>query len=361
MADSAAILTDEGGDVTEEQESKAIVRASDELTSVAGVARYAINNDHRLVPMIATQSALALDRAAVAHYTLVIRNRYLEATAFPFQDFVVDILERRHPGDFDRVRPTGRIGDRKCDGRIRSSNTIIACYGPRQMGVTEVIQKTRSDFDGALREWPNMKIFRFVHNDPAGLGPDVVKALDELRDAHPDVVIEVWGFNELKQEALRLSEADLIELYGYAPSATEQVTIASLLPVVEHVGRVPAPTVASVRAVPPYKVAYNELGEDVQVLLGVGMRKVDVVRKYFDEYHDPKLGDEVAEALRQHYEAYRDRGLGQDEIFSELQVLASGSQGLHQGAAHQNAVYAVLAFFFEECDVYEEPPEGWTP
>lgn len=346
--------------MTDEQDNQAIVPVGD--AALDGVAfGVLVDSDHRTTHVLARRAAIVLDRGALAHYALVMRNRYLEATAFAFQDFVVDILERRHPGDFDRVRPTGNIGDRKCDGRIRSSSTIIACYGPRQMVPTEVVRKIKSDFAGALKQWPDMKGWRFVHNDRDGLGPDVVKALDGLQADHPEVKIEVWGFNELKQEALRLSESDLIELYGYPPGGTEQVTIASLIPVIEHVGRLATPAATAVRAVPPNKVAYNELSDDVQALLGIGMRKVDVVRKYFDEYHDPKLGDEVAEALRRHYEEYRERGLSPDEIFGELQSIASGSSGLHQGAAHQNAVYAVLAFYFEECDVFEEPPEDWTP
>ena len=46
-----------------------------------------------------------------------------------FQDFFSTVMSRVHGDDFVRVRPMGQIGDKGCDGYLRSSGQVFACYG----------------------------------------------------------------------------------------------------------------------------------------------------------------------------------------------------------------------------------------
>ena len=79
------------------------------------------------------------------------------------------------------------------------------------------------------------------------------------------------------------------------------------------------------------------------------MSRVDLVRMYFRV--QPGKRDEIAESFRYRYDKVRSDGLSPDEIFVELQRHASGD-GI-PSPSRQSATLAVLAFLFEECDIFE--------
>jgi len=79
------------------------------------------------------------------------------------------------------------------------------------------------------------------------------------------------------------------------------------------------------------------------------MTRVDLVAKYVRL--KPTLQDKLAEAFRTEYGRLRNLDLSPDEIFSRLQHFAGGN--IIPTPATQAAVLAVLAFFFEECEIFE--------
>ncbi len=113
-----------------------------------------------------------------------------------------------------------------------------------------------------------------------------------------------------------------------------------------------------IRPVSPAKLQANALSASVQTLLTAGMTKSDAVGRLFHQWHDPTYGDSIAEAFRRKYEELRNSGLLPDLIFAELQAFAGG---VPRGAPkHEAAVLAVLAFLFEECDIFESSRDGTT-
>ena len=85
----------------------------------------------------------------------------------------------------------------------------------------------------------------------------------------------------------------------------------------------------------------------------MGARKSKLVKKLFAEWHDPKLGDRIATAFRSKYEDLRSANVLADEAFFELWKFAGG--GSRSSIELEAAVLAVLAFLFEECDIFEAP------
>ena len=62
-----------------------------------------------------------------------------------------NILARgEYSGDFQRVRPWGRAGDRKNDGWLPSKRILFQVYAPNEMAASEAINKIEEDFHGAL-------------------------------------------------------------------------------------------------------------------------------------------------------------------------------------------------------------------
>ncbi|GAB4355668.1 MAG: hypothetical protein Kow0060_07790 [Methylohalobius crimeensis] len=189
-----------------------------------------------------------------------------------------------------------------------------------------------------------------MHNSKLGLAPDITAKLVELDGAGPPTVVS-WGFEELRQVVFELAPAELASLFGPAPGRRDMVNLGldSLLPVLDHIAAMEPNPDPDLRPPPADKIDRNMLSEHVAILLRAGMSRVDLVRRYFRL--QPGRKDEIAESFRHRYDEVRSDGLTPDEIFADLQRHAAGD-GV-PSPSRQSAALAVLAFFFEECDIFE--------
>jgi hypothetical protein len=295
-----------------------------------------------------------VDPISRAFYELRFELAFLKTKGDAFQDFFSSIMEKVHPADFQRVRPWGRIGDWKNDGYLRSERTLFQIYAPNEMTSAEAIRKIDQDFAGALPYWKDyFATWVFAHNARIGLGPEITERLLSLGRTHAHLKVIPWGYEELRQRAFRLAEAELASLFGPAPTqrGMDLLGIPELRPVLEHIPRLPPPTDADLRPVPQDKLSLNLLSDHVATLLKAGMRRSLLVRRYFDARPDPTERDAVAQAFHVKYQELRRAHNAPDDIFVALQHYVDAAQA--QPAHRQEAVYAVLAYFFEECDIFE--------
>ena len=295
-----------------------------------------------------------IDPVTRSFYEMAFKVAFMEKKADEFQSFFSSIMEKRYPADFIRVCPWGKAGDRKNDGYLASKRTLFQCYAPNEITAAACVAKINKDFAGALPFWQQyFDVWAFVHNSRDGLGPDVTAKLLELRRAHAPLVVTHWGFEELRQETMGLGEADLASLLGPAPSRQGLISLGldDLVPVLDHIARLPPVAEPDLRPVPADKLQRNLLSDAVGELLRAGMSRADLVHKYFKL--KPTLQDELAEAFRSKYQDLRRTAASPDDIFAALQRFAGGDLVPSPGV--QNAVLASLAFFFEKCDIFERP------
>ena len=292
-----------------------------------------------------------------AYYEKCFEVSFLVKRGNEFQDFFSEIMEKRYPSDFVRVRPWGNVGDRKNDGYLKSARTLFQVYAPNEMKAREAISKIREDFDGAIPYWEkHFDIWVFVHNSRAGLGPDVTRTLLDIDRTNPQIKVDQWGFGELRREVFELSEIDLALLLGPAPNMNNilQLGFASLQNVLSAIARESPSPDPDIRPIPPDKLSANALSHHTETLLNAGMIRADLVGEFFDRWHDPTLGNEIAEAFNREYERLRSQNLLPDRIFYQLWIFAGG---VERGTPdHEAAVLAVLAYLFEKCEIFEESP-----
>ncbi len=283
--------------------------------------------------------------------------RFLLAKGSTFQDLFSSLMELGHPGDFQRVRPWGSAGDRKNDGYLRTQRILFQVYGPNEMSAAAAIAKIDEDFHGALPYWePYFDTWAFVHNCHDGLSPQITAKLLELNAGYPPTTLP-WGYAELRQELFRMPDDDIAALLGPAPTrrTIQQIGMQDLQPLIDQLGRLPATQEPDLRPVPPDKLSLNMLSDSVAALLRVGMTRADLVDRYFRQHHDPTYRDDVAEKFRRRYDHLRSEGLSPDRVFDGLRVYVGGS--MLQTAEHDAAALAILAYFFESCDIFERPIE----
>ena len=269
-------------------------------------------------------------------------------------------MEKGYPGgDFMRVRPFGSAGDRKNDGYLRSRRTLFQVYAPSEMRESEAVQKIKEDFHGAFPYWrEHFDHWVFVHNDQKGLGPGITKTLLDLDKEQEGVDVRAWGFNELREEVFRLRDEDVGALLGPAPSPKDFAQLGFdklrvVLLAIAPLDFLPEPDLSPV---PREKVEINRLSRNTEILIQAGRRKSLLVGDFFARFPDPQYGDGVVERFQAKYQELRAEGREPDQIFADLMIFAGGDRVADTG--HQAAVLAVLAYLFDQCDIFERAAEG---
>ena len=287
-------------------------------------------------------------------YGLKFENAFLRDRGKAFETLFARIMAHAFPGDFQPVRPYGAKGDLKCDGFRASDGTVFQCYAPDAMKLESLLAKVGEDFPGALTHWSTrMRRWEFVHNDHRGLPAEAVRKLADLNEANPGVVLAVCGEAELRQVAMSLAIHQLEDLFGAVPSGRvlEKLNFEALRPVLLAIQRKEPDADPSLVAPSAAKLERNALSPDAAGLLRQGRRREQLVESFFAGWPDPDLGEEIAQAFRVRYQALKAAGLSPDDIFGELQAFAGGMTG---EPARQGAVLAVLSYFFERCDIFED-------
>lgn len=289
-----------------------------------------------------------------AYYESQFKIAFLTAKGEAFQTFFAKLMSLAHKGDFLPCRPWGNQGDRKNDGFLRSQRCLFQVYAPLELTAVEAKKKIQGDFDGAIEHWgTHFDRWVFVHNAHDGLPPHVIGLMLTLEQAH-GVRLESRSLEELLVEFRGLSDDDKASWFGPAPTdaTVAKLGFEDLQPVLDRLAAQTVPPDAEVMTVPMGKIEANALSEGEETILRLGMRKAPLVAQFLTRWHDETLGERLAGAFRNEYARLK-RERKDSEIFGALQSWAGGS-GLGS-PEHQVAVFAVMAYFFERCDIFEAP------
>jgi hypothetical protein len=160
----------------------------------------------------------------------------------------------------------------------------------------------------------------------------------------------------LLAEFRQLADGDIVAFLGPAPTRRDVVSVRveDVRRLLEHIALQPEPINADVRPVPASKLQHNQLSDAAATLLKAGMMRAEVVKKYLRGLADQTRYDRVAAAFKLRYEDLKAEGFAPDNILAHLQHFVAGD-GV-TSPAHQAATLAILAFFFEACEIFERPP-----
>lgn len=285
----------------------------------------------------------------------VFVNAFLRTKGNEFQTFFERLMGLAYKADFMACRPWGNRGDRKNDGFLRSERRLFQVYAPNEMTEAKAVAKIQEDFEGAKSYWgKHFDKWVFAHNAVDGLPPHVQKVLLDFQAQNSGIAVEPWGMEEFRSVFRKLSLDDMQSWLGVVPTDETRAALGfkDLQVVLESIaGRTVTPS-QPVKDVPTGKIEANALSESVATLLKAGMVKARMVEAFFDQWHDITLGERIAKSFRAKYEALRGR-LSPNQIFSEIQEWAGG--GERGTPEHEVAVLTVMAYFFERCDIFEEP------
>jgi hypothetical protein len=290
-----------------------------------------------------------------AYYEQRFENAFLRAKGDEFQTVFERLMGLAYKADFMACRPWGNIGDKKNDGFLKSERRLFQVYAPNEMDAKKAIAKIKEDFEGAKVYWhEHFDRWSFVHNATDGLPPHVQEIILDFEKANAGIALEPWGLEELRPVFRRLSQEDLASWLGPAPTneTRSRLGFKDLQIVLESLAGKAAPVGTAIKDVPQGKIEANDLSESVATLIKNGMTKTPLVSAFFDTWHDETLGERLAVAFSEEYGRLRET-MHPNQIFSELQSWVGGSS--RGTAGHEMAVLTVLAYYFERCDIFEEP------
>jgi len=221
-----------------------------------------------------------------SYYEVVFERDFLKKTGTAFQDFFSEIMEKCYPGDFQRVRPWGKLGDRKNDGYLRSKRMLFQVYAPNEMKLKDTLDKINEDFNGALPYWEDhFDYWVFTHNSQRGLSGDVLKRLLGLEKEHPHLKFLNWGYEELRNELFGLAEIDIAAILGPAPTRRDlhNMGYAELKIVLDHISDKEPLINQDISPTPNKKISSNGLSPHVENLIRDSHIKAVLVEKFFNE------------------------------------------------------------------------------
>ncbi|MEX2302531.1 MAG: ABC-three component system protein [Bryobacterales bacterium] len=288
-----------------------------------------------------------------AYYDERFENTFLRAKGDEFQTFFERLMGLAFKADFMACRPWGREGDRKNDGFLRSERRLFQVYGPNEIVAAKTIAKITEDFEGAKVYWAtHFSKWSFVHNAEDGLPPHVQRCLLDFMQGNPGIEIQSWGLEELRLIFRKLTTDDKASWFGPAPTDATTLDFNELQIVLERIAALPSPMRVEVQDIPMGKIEANALNDSVAQLLKAGMAKSPLVEEFFSQWHDETLGERLAEAFKAEYQRLHLLH-SPNRVFSAIQSWAGGTD--RGTPEHQVAVLAVIAYYFERCDIFEEP------
>lgn len=317
--------------------------------------------------MIGTIDATYMQWYRAAH------DRNCQQSGNAFEEYATSALALFHPG-FINPEPMGSLGDGGCDGITGDGSIMYACYGsdvfsalstPEKQKSRALTNKLRKDFVRGCEKWSTFVNWRFVTN--AKIDMNATKELINLRSSHGPgsarpIQIDFWSAPKdfWFEVVSKLSKDALDQLFPGAPHArnTDLAELVRLLNLLEDEFIPPDSTLEEIRPVSAEKLDYNTIHPITRLEFSEGRVVHWRIDRWFGEQGDPDLRDTKAATFRAIFDRAQDVSTDPAEIIESIYVAVGGSD-FRSSKSRANAVYAIVSYFFDACDIFHEPPAGW--
>ena len=296
-----------------------------------------------------------------------LRLKLRQSSGDEFQHFFSAIMEKQHGGNFVRIRPFGALGDKGCDGYLKSSGIVFQCYGAVNGDKNKVgylISKMETDFGKARSKVSDiMKEWVMVHNLVDGLPIEAVQTLGKIERENPEVQFAFFGLERFENAIDALTDEQKSELLGAVATNrdAQNLQVDELKFLIDDLVRANEDTKNELNQIVPVsedKLQTNGLPVYWHDLISGGWRNAHLVSAYFNEHHEPLRGERIATMFRDRYDYLKSQKLGPASIMDSLYEFVTGIGSVPP--ERQVAAQALLAHLFASCDIFENMPESKT-
>lgn len=287
-------------------------------------------------------------------------------TGQAFEDFFCEIL-KASDDDFQKVKASGKTGDRNCDGFNSKTGDYYLCYSPedikKELTIKNAIRKIQKDINGIVKKWSGITTINYVINDKFdGVSPQIHDLIKDLKDLHSNVKIELYSMEKLRKLCLSLEESDKQRILGYCPDLTGSKTVVDfsvISNIIEYLEKnIQLQTYEDHLFVPDFsqKISFNKLSPKIADWLNNA--KYHIFR--IDEFYNNTPSYDK-EDLRNYLRSLYIEGINAvgslddnapDKIF--FYIMQKMAYNPNSKSVIDN-ILIIIAFFFESCDIFEKP------
>ena len=281
---------------------------------------------------------------------------FITKTKQEFEDWFLKLGHIAFGSDFQAVKAHGNLGDKKTDACIPGEGIVFQVYAPESFNLNNCKRKVKSDFEGALQYWgTKLKKWVFVHNRRGGLPLPIIELRGDLIKQNPMVKIEFWGEQEIKELYNKLDHDDKKRMFDHVPSSGDlkNINLSDVADFVKKLAKVDFDRGHFILNPPSIlKQEKNNLSEEAIDYLKLGRRKSKLVSKYLNSTTALELSEQIANSFSEKYKELKLLKFSPEEIFEHLQRFTGFFDG---GPRQQTTAMAVFVYFFDRCDIFENP------
>lgn len=298
-----------------------------------------------------------MDNARKTIARILFQNKIHKANGQKFEDMFTAILNYAE-SDFQQIKPWGCIGDRKCDGYIRSKGIFYQVFAPEEIGKSyvSVVTKIEKDFNGLVSQWNPVNEFYFVINDKyLGVNADCEQKLQKVKSDNNLLSAGFLTAKDLENLLFGLSDDQIFLVVGFLPDPIHLKTInySILNEVIEFVMKSPLSNCAVNKSTVPdwdEKVKFNQLSSISSNSLSNGYLQIGALENYLKN-NGKFLATELQKRL---YQIYHDEKI-KNKIGDGLFWAVVNEASPKAESMYQAAVIVLMAKYFESCDIFEDP------
>lgn len=300
----------------------------------------------------------------------LLKLKIHETDGSAFETLFTNIMQYAHT-DFVQIKPQGNKGDRSNDGYHPGVGHYYQVYAPENPADEskrgKAATKAAKDFKGLRAYWHEknpIQRFSFVFNDKyKGSFPEIEAALKTIKDEHALAACESFRACNLEDKFFTLADDQIFAVVGTIPNPdTIQNLDYSLLNEVINAVHAASSTVTAASALnaPNFddKIAFNGLGEHAATLLRFASYHVGALDAYFSLNSNFAKHTLRGELNRLYLDAKATTAPDHDGIIAHGDLIffeLLKRMTPRDGTAIQTAALVVMAYYFESCDVFDDP------
>lgn len=295
---------------------------------------------------------------------LILKNKFYEADKQSFEDLFTKIKQNEDL-NFRQVKPQGKLGDGKTDGFNEKTGEYYQVYAPEDLKGNEatLLSKMDSSISGLLKFWEEkdfkVKKFYYVVKDDYRNVYALIYTNAKVIAKKYKIECEIITCRDIEDIFLKLDEDKIINVIGNIPDPlnVENVDYGVMNEVIAFLLNTSAPKITEkIPVLPDFdkKILFNSLSKIVSDFLNAGQRQSFVINEYFElnsKFYKEELRQIFSNIYKQAVKEIPDSDIKNDEIFQYIVDKSSPRDNI----AYNSAVYILMAYYFEYCDIFETP------
>jgi C-terminal domain 10 of the ABC-three component (ABC-3C) systems len=305
---------------------------------------------------------------------VLFKNKVYASDGSAYETLFTQVMTLSHP-KFTQIKPQGKVGDRKNDGYEPDTGHYYQVYAPENPDAkstqTKAVKKASDDFAGLLKYWNSItpvKRYSFTYNDKyKGSFAEIEKTVADIKKVHGLEECCTLLASHLEDKLFKLKDAEIVAVVGIIPDPDniESLDYSLLNEVIAAIRAADSNlTSLSVLSAPDFqeKISFNGLSEGPATLLRVASYQNGAVNDFF-KTNSAFAKQEIRDELNRLYQAAKadvaketvTNGIVPADLvfFSLLDRITPVKNNSMQGSS-----LVLMAYFFESCDIFEDPSNG---